>query len=422
MASASTGRLRQLSLAAGGSGFARLAERAHLTITGIAVLVLVVVGWLAAHALGARTMYMMVYAALLAMMLAWFVSRRRLALTVERSQLPLRMRVGQTVPVELKVRTERRVSTILLEESIPERIGRPVYLPIGGLRPGQELTQAFTMAPTLRGVYQIGPTTATWSDPFGFTTHQQIVAEACEIVVHPQVEPVHDRVLTRMWEDPPIRPPVSKPWPVGFEFYGMRDYVPGDDLRRVVWTAYAKTGRLLVRESEQGITDRVVILIDTHREWHSPGTESDTFETGIKAAASLGVRHLRDGFSVSLMTNDGYAARGLRGGHLPFLDEMARLQMSNTPLSQAGSALMEESRTRPHVIVVTPHLADAEAQQLKLIVDRGVGVVVVKLIWEEADPLSLARAAGLGCQVVQLPPGASLDAVFAHQVGAGLRR
>ena len=46
-------------------------------------------------------------------------------------------------------------------------------------------------------------------------------------------------------EDPPMRPPVSKPWPSGLEFYGMREYVPGDDLRHVHWRSSAKADTLL---------------------------------------------------------------------------------------------------------------------------------------------------------------------------------
>ena len=97
------------------------------------------------------------------------------------------------------------------------------------------------MRPSLRGVYQLGPLAAEWTDPFGLARHQQVLTDAVDVIVHPTTEAIFDRPLTRLWEDPPFRPPVSKPWPQGFEFYGMRDYVPGDDPRRIVWTAAART-------------------------------------------------------------------------------------------------------------------------------------------------------------------------------------
>lgn len=415
MANASL-RLRQL--AGSESGLPGLLARIGITVTGGAVVVLVVVGWLAARAIGARTMYLMVYAAVLIMVMAWFVARRALAIDVNRSDLPKRMRAGQLITVQLKMTARRRASMIVLEEQLPSRLGSSVSIPVASLKPGDELEHQYSFSPKLRGVYSVGPLRATWSDPFGLTTHEQVLAEATEVMVHPQVEHARDRVLTRMWEDPPVRPPVSKPWPVGFEFYGMRDYVPGDDLRRVVWTAFAKTGKLLVRESEQGITDRVVIVVDTNAEWHSPGEISETFETAIKAAGSVGVQHLEDGFSVTLMSSEGVLANALRGAtaHLTLLDHLARLQTSDTPLLNAGFKMLEEARHRPHFLIVTPHIGAKDAAQLKLLVDRGLSVVIAKVLWDESDPLSLARAASLGAQIVQIAPGASMAAVFSNQV------
>src|SRR3954447_3153287 len=114
----------------------------------------------------------------------------------------------------------------------------------------------------------------------------------------------------------------------------MREYVPGDDLRRVVWAAVAKTGRMLVRESEQGITDHVSIVLDTDVDHHSPGRPSDTFEMAVKVAASVGGRHLKDGFSMSLTTNEERLATMLRGtrARLTYLDALARVDMGHAPL------------------------------------------------------------------------------------------
>jgi uncharacterized protein (DUF58 family) len=273
-------------------------------------------------------------------------------------------------------------------------------------------------------VYRIGPCTATWSDPFGLTLHEQHLSETVEVIVHPRTEPVHDRVLTRMWEDPPIRPPVSKPWPTGFEFYGMRDYVPGDDLRRVVWSAVAKTDRILVRESEQGITDRVAIVLDTERSWHSPGSPSATFETGVRAVASLGSHHLKDGFAVTFLTGEGRVAANLRGAtaEFPFLDCLARLQPGTAPIRDIAAELLSEARRGSHLLLVTPHVDKDTAGTLRLALSRGCSVTVAFLVWDESDPQALNRAAALGCEVVQLPADSSLEAMFANQVGAGIRR
>ena len=57
-----------------------------------------------------------------------------------------------------------------------------------------------------------------------------------------------------------------------------------------------------------GITDKITVILDTDRGHHSRDDEeglSESFETGIRAAASLGVRHLREGYEIKAEANGG---------------------------------------------------------------------------------------------------------------------
>jgi len=407
-----------------GPAIERLLARARLTVAGAVLVALVIGGWLLARQLGARSLFLLVYLGVLTIVLAHLASRRRLALTATRSDISLRMREGQVATVTLALRAERRVTTVIVEDRLDPELGPTVSVPVSSLGRGEEIEHRYTFTPRRRGVYRVGPTTAVWNDPFGLTVHEQVLGDAVEVIVHPATEGVHDRVLSRMWEDPPIRPPSSKPWPTGFEFYGMRDYVRGDDLRRVVWSAVAKTGRMLVRESEQGITDRISIMLDTDREWHKPGDPSDTFEAAVRVAASLATRHLKDGFLVTLSTNDRRLGVGLRGPRARFtiLDELAKVDMGKATLADIGPFLVSDARAGSHFIIVTPHLDKHMTTRLRMVIERGASVVIVKIVWDESDPQSLARAASLGCQVVQVPLEASIEAAFTHQVGGGIRR
>ena len=424
---AGTARRRGLGARGTGAGgpLAAALARAQLTVAGAVVLVVCAGAWFVARALGARALFLLVYLGLLAVALCWAVTKRRPALRASRSAVAVRMREGQRAAVALSLEADRRVSTVVVEEHLPEALGSAVRVAVPALAAGQQLEHEYSFTPSRRGVYLVGPADVVWSDPFGLTVHRERLAEPVEVIVHPAIEPVHDRVLTRMWEDPPIRPPVSKPWPTGFEFYGMRDYVPGDDLRRVVWSAVAKTDRMLVRESEQGITDRVTIVVDTDREWHSPGDPSDTFETAVRAAASLGVHHLAEGFSLTLVAGGHRLVAELRGGsaaRIALLDELARVQPDRHRLRDSAIDLLGAARRGAHLVVLTPHLDDEAAGTLRLALERGASVTVAAVVWDETDPQLLARAAALGCEVVQVPAGASLEAVFAHQMlGAGIR-
>ena len=393
------------------------------TLLGLGFGVVVVGGWILAYILGGRALYLIVYAGALTMVLSAFLAQRRRPVSAHRSDLPRRTREGQVTEVEMTLETKSRVSTFVVEERLHELLGSPVRVPVGVLTPGAEFTHRYTIRPVLRGVYKVGPLYAEWTDPLGLARREQLLAEADEILVHPTVELVFDRPLTRQWEDPPIRPPISKPWPHGFEFYGMRKYERGDDPRRIIWKAVARTRKLLVKEAEQGITDRVAVIIDNERQWHSPGTPSDTFELGVRVAASVGALHIKEGFSVSLECNDGSLAKNLRGprARIDFLDQLARLEPSKEPLAKAIETRFRDPQKDVHVVIVTPHLDAKTAASVRLLVQRGISVLMAMLVWEDSDPNAIHRAEEIGAQVVQVKPGASLAGVFAHSLGAGIR-
>jgi uncharacterized protein (DUF58 family) len=74
---------------------------------------------------------------------------------------------------------------------------------------------------------------------------------------------------------------------VGTEFYSIREYVPGDDPRRIVWAAVARTGKLMVREDLAELRLRIHVFVDVSRPmWvgepgKSPGDEA------LRLASSL---------------------------------------------------------------------------------------------------------------------------------------
>jgi uncharacterized protein (DUF58 family) len=335
------------------------------------------------------------------------------------------------VRCRIALTARRRVSTLVFEEGLAPELGRPVRLPVPLLPAGEEVGHEFSFTASRRGVYTVGPLITEWSDPFGLTRRRRVVAEAVEVIVHPMAEPVSDRVSSREWEDPPVRPPISKPWPTGFEFYGMRDYADGDDPRRIVWRATAKTfdiatglpQRYFVRESEQGITDRVNIFLDTDTGSHSTGDPSETFETAVQAAASLGVQHLKDGFSVSIDTNSRRLFDRLRGGRhrVELLDEMARVNREQVELTSGLERLLLDPRRNAHNVVITPHLEVPAATRLRLLADRGTALFVVLIVGDTTDPGTIHRAGGIGCNIVEVPVGAPMTTVFRRVMSAGAR-
>ncbi len=409
-----------------GSLLLLLERRLGITVAGLSVLGAVLVGWLLGRSSGSSPLLLLSYGLLMLVVLAWALGRRRIVIDVGRSKVPTRVREGQLVDVELELASARRLSTIVLEESLPEHLGGPRRFPLPMLSPGEQVQLGYAFAPARRGRYTVGPLVAEWSDPFGLTQRRVVLDTAVELIVHPSTEQVHDRVISRAWEDPPIRPPLSKPWPTGFEFYGMRDYVSGDDPRRINWRATARsldvesgTGRYLVREAEQGITDRVNLFLNTDERAHSPGETSETFELAVRGAASLAVKHLRDGFALDVHTNGGVMATGARGrrAELPLLDQLAEVEREREPFSAALDRLLTSRGGSTHNVILTPQIDRDAAMRLRLILNRGVSVLLALVMWEDTDPVTLQRAGSLGCGVVEIAAGAPLEKVFRQAIG-----
>jgi uncharacterized protein (DUF58 family) len=401
-------------------------RRLGLTPAGVAVAALVLPGLLLGRLLASRPVFLLVYGAVAVVGLSRVLARRRLSVDAHRSSLPTRVRENQSVDVEISVTAQKRLATVVLEEALPDAFGAPVRVPVPLLPSGQTVLHGYRFTARRRGVYSVGPLLAEWSDPFGLTRKRVEIAPAETVIVHPSFEGVKDRVTSREWEDPPVRPPQSRPWPSGFEFYGLREYVNGDDPRRINWLATARTGGdagFLVRESEQGITDRVRLVLDTDVAQHAPGDPSETFERAVQVMASLGVKHLADGFSVSMEGGSAPLAKGLRGSRsrIPLLDALAEVQPERAPLAAVLDRLFLDPQRSTHNVVVTPHLDHETARRVKLLLARGTSVVMVLVLWEDTDPAMIHRAATLGCGIVELKPGASLGATFQHVVGAGAR-
>jgi|GEM_PF-1460559 len=382
--------------------------------------------WVIARVVAGTAMYLFAYGVLLLIVVAYLIAPRKLKLEGDRSGLYPRVHEGDRLDVEVKLTAKRGVSTFVLEEKLPARLGHTVKVPITKLGSGKTVSHYYSLRAARRGVYEVGPLVAVKGDPLGLCERETLVAKPFELLVHPRIELVSDRPLTRQFEDPPIRPPVSKPWPSGLEFYGMREYVPGDDLRRIVWRASARTGKIMVREAEQGITDKITVIIDTDRGVHSrdEGGVSESFEAGIRAGASLGVRHLREGYEVKTETNGGPLTRTLRGAinQMVLLDSYARLELSRFPLSQVIRRMLSSAANRDaHNILITPRLGREEAASLKLLLNTGVSILVVALLWDEENQDTVTTAAALGCQVVGLHPGQDLGSALAADMGAGNR-
>jgi uncharacterized protein (DUF58 family) len=395
-------------------------SRLVLTRSGRLVLGAAAGLWVVAFVVAGTAVYLLAYGVVLFLGIACTQTGRRPRVDVVRVGVPARAPVGEVIDVRLDVSEGRGLARAVLRERVT---GAPAVA-VGEVRAGQA---AYELVCDRRGVVEVGPLLVVAIDPLGLWRRETEIAPATQVLVHPRVTSITDRVVTRHLDDPPVRPPVSRRWPAGFELLGFREYVPGDDLRHVAWRATARTGRVMVREAEQGVADRTVIVLDT--------SADDAFELAVDVAAAIGMHHLRRGYEVTLLANGGPLTRPARGaaGQAPLLDALARVESGGEPLAPALTRLATRPRRDAHHVVITPSIGVTEAARLGLLGNRGVSAAVILVGTPDSGPAAATRAriggaeegadlvVAAGCPVVGVSSVAELSVALAGAVTAGGR-
>ena len=228
-------------------------------------------------------------------------------LAVARAIVPERAGAQQEVTISLALSNGGGGSAplLLLEDRLPARLPGRSRFTLNGVEPGGRRDVSYTVRPQRRGRYEIGPLALSMVDPFGLAKISSSAAPAQSFLVHPRTEPLalpRDAGDRRSVSTSALRQPTGAQ---GEDFYALREYVQGDDLRKVHWPSSAKRGKVMIRQEETPWHTRATIVVDDCSGAHATGDPS-SFEGVIEAAASV----------IELYHGTGYAYR-LAGGHHP---------------------------------------------------------------------------------------------------------
>ena len=229
------------------------------------------------------------------------VASARLELEVGRAVHPARVQVGTTSRVELTVRNRRAGTTPVLRLRDPVSGTRGADLLVAPLGRGERTVAAYRLPTDRRGLVQIGPLEVLVSDPFGLTSLATVAAPLIELTVYPYVHPIAPLPYTT-GHDPlaGARQPNSM-GRTGEDFYALRPYVVGDDLRRIHWPSTARHDELLVRQNEQPWQGRTTVLLDVRKAAHT----EESLDLAVSAAASIVAATARRHDLIRLVTTGG---------------------------------------------------------------------------------------------------------------------
>jgi len=215
-----------------------------------------------------------------------------------------RFAIGDPVNVVLKVdnATGRDVRLRVKDEYPPE-------LELGEPRQAEFTVDAQTVAefsydvtPRRRGRYEFGRTAVRFLSRLGLVWCQADLGEPQPIKVYPNIRRAREMELKALGARSFLaiqRRAIRRG--EGREFESMRDYVRGDELRHISWTATARRSKLTTRQYQIERDQTIVIALDAGRLMTGRIGSETKFDTAIHASLALMSASARAGDNCGLL-------------------------------------------------------------------------------------------------------------------------
>ena len=239
------------------------------------------------------------------------------------------------------------------------------------------------------GAFVLGPVLFRARDRLGFTSWETKLGGREPLRVYPSVEALH-ALLAPYETQVFVGNQVSRAKSEGVEFADIRDWAPGDRVRRINWRASARRpGGLLVNEQHPERNTDVVLFLDTFTDVESD--DRGTFDMTVRAATSLAHLYLQRKDRVGLVSFGGFLSWLMPASGTQQLYRIvdSLLQM-NIVLSFAAKGVdILPPRTLPPkalVLALSPLLDSRSAAALLDLRARGFDLVVI-----EVSPVPFVR-------------------------------
>lgn len=260
-------------------------------------------------------LYTAIVVSILLLVALGIASANLLAMDIHRRLSQNEITLGETVDAWLSVHNKKGLPAFWVswKDHIDPQLdveGTPCHFRT--LPPERKHDLKYRLHSTRRGLFRVGPVVMESSGPFGLVRRFLVSKGVDFVTVLPRVvaiakglaqgqRPIHQVPRKRsIFEDPS-------------RFMGVRDYRPGDSMRRIHWRATARSQRLQVKLFEPSVLTGVLLAVDMGLESY-PQTRRDAnaidplLEFAVTAAASLGQFVLSGDQSVAMVSNGTDAA------------------------------------------------------------------------------------------------------------------
>lgn len=283
------------------------------------------------------------------------------------------------VTVEVK-NTGTRTLEIFVQERIPPGLevleGKTADTAV--LRPGEVLTLSYRARPS-RGVYRFSTVRVEAREALGIAPASGELPCPGQILVLPCVEPFLSLEARARRALPIPGTARSRRGGLGVEFYGVREFRPGEAPRKLAWKAMARRDEPVVVEFEEERATEVALVLDTRRRAYRGNTA--LFGDAVRAAATLAHHFLRQGHRVGLLQYGhildwvfpGYGRRHADR----ILRELARAQLGESEVFAELAHLPTRLFPVGSLLVIVSPLVLGDEEALGRLVARGYRVWVI---------------------------------------------
>jgi uncharacterized protein (DUF58 family) len=246
----------------------------------------------------------------------------------------------------------------------------------------------YSLTPYRRGSYEFGRTAIRYLSRWGLVWCQTALGESQTIKVYPNLRRAREMELKALGARSFIaiqRRAVRRG--EGREFESMRDYVRGDELRHISWTATARRSKLTTRQYQIERDQTIMVALDAGRLMTGRIGGVKKFDTAIQATLALMSASARAGDNCGMVVFGRRVRRYLPPKHGPeHLDAVLEMLYDVEPeliepsYARAFQFVASNTKKRSFVVILTD-LIDKESSHelinsLKLLRPRHLPLVV----------------------------------------------
>ncbi|MCA9137462.1 MAG: DUF58 domain-containing protein [Planctomycetales bacterium] len=303
------------------------------------------------------------------------------------------LKIGETLRIEINITNRSKVPVfwLLVEDLVPRwaTIHTPPTLDVQGDRikvllmwPGQTRTIDYSIQCNRRGYFQIGPTVLETGDLMGLYRRYRVGTKPQYLTVLPKTVPLDDyeiasrrpmgeiRMRDNVMEDPS-------------RLRGIRRWEPGDPMRRVHWSATARTGVLHSKVYEPTSIAGATLVLDLHTDSNPTQHEPIRTDLAITAAFSVASSLHDQSQPFGLVTNGRDAADRIR------TDGWVGDHRVRDQAKQSATMLDKSDRLRPVILDAgrgPVHLHQLRSTLARL--ERSDGMTMAELLTESESRIS----------------------------------